>query len=113
MPKKKAEKKEAKKLDEKEYEKQVLELAGKGITSEKIGEALRKEGIHPKEYKKSISKILKENKAYVNPDVKNISNNLEKIKLHYKENKQDKRAKREIDRLSSQLRKFKMHFKED
>jgi ribosomal protein S15P/S13E len=111
--KKKAEKKEAKKLEEKEYEKQVLDLAEKGLTSEKIGETLRKEGIHSKEYIKSISKILKENKVYVNPDSKNISEKLEKIKLHYKGNKQDKRAKREIDRLSSQLRKLKIFFKEN
>lgn len=105
--------KEHKKLTQEEYEKQVLEIAGKGITSEKIGETLRKEGIHPKEYSKSISKILKENKAYVNPDIKNISEKLEKIKLHYQKNKQDKRAKREIDRLSSQIRKLRIYFKEN
>ena len=52
---------EAKKLSDKDFEKKVIELAKKGLTSEKIGETLRKENIHPKEYKKKISKILKEN----------------------------------------------------
>jgi len=109
---KKAEKKEAKKLEEKEYEKQVLALAEKGLTSEKIGEALRKEGIHPKEYNKSISAVLKEKKVYVNADIKNISDKLSRVKLHYNKNKQDKRAKREVERLSSQLRKLKIYFKD-
>jgi len=109
---KKPEKKEAKKLEEKEYEKQVLALAEKGLTSEKIGESLRNDGIHPREYNKSISKILKENKVYVNADIKNLEGKLEKLKLHYNKNKQDKRAKREVDRLSSQLRKLRIYFKD-
>jgi ribosomal protein S15P/S13E len=116
MPKKKTavkEKKEAKKLSQEDYEKKVLELAGKGLTAEKIGENLRKEGIHSKEYNKTISKILKEKKAYINPDLKNISEKLEKSKKHCEKNKQDKRAKREVDRLSAQLRKFKIYFKEN
>jgi ribosomal protein S15P/S13E len=102
--------KKEKKISEKEFEKRVLELAKEGLTSEKIGEALRKEKIHPKEFKKKISKILKENDLYENPDVKNISKKLEAIKVHYEKNKQDKRAKREKDRIFSQLRKIKKHF---
>ncbi len=52
MPKTKEPKKveKAKKLSQKDYEKKVLELAKKDLTSEKIGEELRKQGIHPKEY---------------------------------------------------------------
>lgn len=98
-----------KKISQTEFEKKVLELAEKGLTSEKIGEELRKQGIHSKEYNKKISKILKE--KYINPDLKNVENKLERIKKHYKENKQDKRAMREKDRIFAQLRKLKKYFK--
>ncbi len=101
----------AKKLSEKEYEKKVIELSEKGLTSEKIGEILRKEGIHPKEYNKKISQILGD--KYINPDIKNIEEKLEKIKKHYENNKQDKRARRERDRVFSQLRNLKKHFKKE
>lgn len=114
MPtKKKIEKKakKAKKLSQKDFEKNVLELAGKGLTSEKIGESLRKEGIHPKEYEKKISKILKESEKYINPDLKNVEAKLEKVKAHLAKNKQDKRALREKDRIFAQLRKLKIYFK--
>ncbi len=102
------EKIEKKKLTQKEYEKKILELAKEGLTSEKIGQKLRDEGIHPSEYKGKISKILKD--SYVNPDLKNVETKLEKIKAHYEKNKQDKRAKREKDRVFSQLRKLKKYF---
>ncbi len=101
----------AKKLSEREYEKKVIELSEKGLTSEKIGEILRKEGIHPKEYNKKISQILGD--KYINPDIKNIEEKLEKIKKHYENNKQDKRARRERDRVFSQLRNLKKHFKKE
>jgi ribosomal protein S15P/S13E len=101
--------KDKQKLSQEEFEKKVLALAKKGLTSEKIGETLRKENIHPKEYNKKISKILGE--KYVNPDLKNIEEKLEKIKKHYEKNKQDKRAMREKDRIFAQLRKLKKYFK--
>ncbi|GAG95687.1 unnamed protein product, partial [marine sediment metagenome] len=67
------------KSSKKEYEEKVLELANKGLTSEKIGEELRQQGIHPKEYGKKISKILGD--KYINPDIKNIETKLdERIK---------------------------------
>ena len=63
VPKKKnlgkKEKKEEKKITQEEFEKKIIELCKKGLTSEKIGENLRKEGIHPKNYQKKISKVLK------------------------------------------------------
>jgi len=96
-------------LSQLEYEKKVIELAEKGLTSEKIGESLRKQAIHPKEYNKKISIIL--GKKYVNPDLKNIENKLEKIKKHHEKNKHDKRAMREKDRIFSQLRKLKKYYK--
>lgn len=115
MPKKKSEAKaeskvaKVKKLSQQDFEKRVLELAKKGLTSEKIGESLRKEGIHPSEYEKKISKILKEKELYVNPDLKNVEEKLNRISEHYGKNKQDKRALREKTRVFSQLRKVKKY----
>lgn len=100
-----------KKPSEKEFEKEVLKLADEGLTAEKIGEKLRKQGIHPKNYKKKVSKILEENKKYVSPDLKNVEMKFERIKKHLEKNKQDKRAQREKDRIFSQLRKIKRYHK--
>jgi len=118
MPKKKAEKTEEhseekktveapKKLSQLEFEKEVLELAEKGLTSEKIGETLRKKGIHPKDSSKKISKILKDKNLYVNPDLKNIEAKLKKVSDHYGKNKLDRRAMRERERIFSQLKRAK------
>jgi len=111
MPKKSEKKlQEApKKLTMEEYEKKVLSLADKGLTSEKIGEELKREGIHSKEYEKKISKILKD--KYVNPDLKNVEKKLVKIEEHMKKNHQDKKAKRERSRVFSQVRKIKKYLK--
>jgi len=100
-----------KKLSQLEFEKKVIELAEKGLTSEKIGEELRQQKIHPKEYSKKISQILKDKKIYIDPDLKNIETKLEKIKKHFEKNKQDKKAKREKNRTFSQLRKIKIYRK--
>jgi len=108
-PKKAKEVKKAKKLSQKEYEKKIIELSNKGLTTEKIGEELRRQGIHPKEYEKKISKILRD--KYINPDLKNVEKKLERVKKHYEKNKQDKRAMREKDRIFAQLRKLKKYFK--
>jgi len=96
-----------KRISQLEFEKKIKELAKKGLTSEKIGEELKKQGIHPKEYNKKISKILE--KEYSNPDLKNVQIKLEKIKKHYEKNKQDKRAMRERERIFAQLRKIKKY----
>ncbi len=100
-----------KKVSQAEYEKKVIELADKGLTSEKIGETLRKQNIHPMKYKKKISQILKKKNKYIFPDLKNVEEKLEKIKTHFEKNKQDKRAMREKDRIFSQVRKLKKYFK--
>ena len=73
MPEEKS-KKTAKKLTQAEFEKKVLELAGKKLTSEKIGQVLKDQGIHPREFSKKISKILGD--KHVNPDLKNIEKKL-------------------------------------
>lgn len=116
MPRKKNPKKtkkieKAKRISQLEFEKKVLELAKKGLTAEKIGEELRQQKIHAKEYNTKISKILKDKRIYKNPDIKNIELKLERIKKHAEKNKQDKRAQREKDRIFAQLRKLKKYFK--
>lgn len=98
---------EKKKLTQAEYEKKILALTETGLTSEKIGQQLRDEGIHPSEYKGKISKILGE--KFTSPDLKNVEVKLDRVKTHYENNKQDKRAKREKDRIFSQLRKVKKY----
>ena len=114
MPKKATAKKQEKvtkeKVSQEEFEKKVLELASKGLTSEKIGESLKLEGIHPKEYSKKISQILKEKGKYINPDLKNVNGKLEAIKVHFEKNKQDKRALRDRERIFSKLRKLKRYY---
>src|SRR4030067_882611 len=90
--------KKPKKLSKEEFEKKVLELADKGLTSEKIGELLRREGVHPNEFEKKISKIL--GVKYVNPDEKNIGEKLEKLEKHYSKNKKDRKAMRDRERVS-------------
>lgn len=101
----------AKKLGSSEFEKKVLELAKEGLTSEKIGEILKREKIYSKDYSKKISKILKENDSYSNPDLQNVQNKLDRIGAHLEKNKQDKRALREKSRVFSQLRKLKKYHK--
>ncbi len=118
MPKKKTEKtpekevsksKKKEKLSQAEFEKKVVELAKKGLTAEKTGEVLKREGIHPKEFNKKISRILKEKELYQNPDLKNVQEKFERIEKHTEKNTQDKRAIREKSRVFSQLRKLKKY----
>jgi len=97
------------KITSKEFEKIILDLAKKGLTAEKIGEELRKQKIHPKEYGKKISKILKENKVYISPDLKNVEEKFKKIEKHFEKNKQDKRALNEKSRIFAQIRKIKQY----
>lgn len=111
MPKTQESKKEKKKLTQTEFEEKVIGLTDKGLTSEKIGETLRQQGIHPKDFKKKISKILQEKGKYINPDLKNVEEKLARIQKHKEKNKQDKRAMREKDRVFAQVRKLKKYFK--
>ena len=101
--------KKTKKVSEKEFEKKVMELSKKGLTSEKIGEELKKQNIHSKDYSKKISKILGD--KYADPEITNVKTKLERIEKHVKNNKQDKRALREKSRIFSQLRKIKKYLK--
>lgn len=99
----------SKKIIQEEFERMVLELAKKSLTAEKIGEELRKQKIHPKNYNKKISKILKENNLYFSPDLKNVEEKFNRIKVHSEKNKQDKRALNEKSRVFSQIRKIKQY----
>ncbi len=105
-------KEKQKKLTQSEFEKAVLELADKGLTSEKIGETLRRQGIHPKNYEKKISEILKKENKYIVPEVKNTEEKLEAIVKHAEKNRQDKRALRDKDRVFAKLRRIKSYFKQ-
>jgi len=106
------EKKESshKKLTAEEYEKKVVELAKNGMISEKIGEALRKEDIHPQEYDKKISEIMREHDLYSSPDLKNIQAKLESLDKHFQNNKQDKKAKKDREKIYGNFRKLKGYF---
>ena len=84
-------------------------MSEQGLTAEKIGETLRKQGIHPGEFGKKISVIM--GNRYSPPDVLNIQKKLDGIIKHIEKNKQDKRAVREKDRIFSQLRKIKQYHK--
>ena len=107
---KKEKKSETEKISLEEFKSRVIELAEKGMTSEKIGEFLRHQGIHPKEYGK-ISRILKEKGLYHIPEIKNIQEKLERITRHKEKHIQDKRAMRERERVFSLLRKQKKYHK--
>jgi ribosomal protein S15P/S13E len=103
--KKEVKEKTQKKPTAKDIEKKVLELAEKGLTSEKIGLELKKD--FGKLEKKQISKILKKNNLFVDPDLKNLNNNLEILKKHMSNNKMDFAAKKAVEKKIAQLRKFK------
>ena len=112
MPKKKTEKTEEriqknKRISQEEFEKRVIELGDKGLTAEKIGETLRKEGIHSTEFGKKISQIL--GGKYISPDEKNISQKLEKLEKHFAKNKKDKRAMRDKGRVAAKLRRLRKY----
>ncbi len=111
MPKIKKPKNQVKqKISQEEFESKVVELSKSGLTSEKIGEVLRKDGIHSKEFQKKISQILKEKDFYVNPDIKNVELKLTRIEKHSKIHKKDRRAMRERERVFAQLRKLREYF---
>jgi len=103
--------KKSKKKSQEEFEKEVLGLAEKGLTSEKIGEALKKQGIHSKDYSKKIKEIL--GSRYVSPDEKNIQKKLAEVEKHLTKNKGDKRAKRDKERVAAKLRRLRKYLKKE
>ncbi len=111
MASEKTEKKPGKeKISLEEFKSRVIEMAEKGMASEKIGEVLRHQGIHPQEYEK-ISRILKEKGIYHISEIKNIQEKLARVTAHKEKHIQDKRAMRERERVFSLLRKQKKYHK--
>lgn len=97
------------KIDEKDFEKIVLELAGKGLTNEKIGLVLKKEYNIPKAKKtfgKRISQLLKGNNINTDPDIENLKKSVENLKMQIEKNKQDMSPKRALMKKAAKLRKL-------
>jgi len=85
----------------------ILKLANKGMTTEKIGLTLRDQYGIPKTklYGFKIKEVLKEKDKYDDPNVKNLKTNLDRIQLHYKKNKGDKKAERSLMIIKAELKK--------
>jgi len=108
VKKEKEEKKAKETKTDNEVEGKVLELAKKGLTSEKIGLELKKQGIFVKKATgKRISHLLKEKGIEMNPDLINLSRNVEKLKKHLSIHKHDFKAKRSILIKEANLNKLK------
>jgi len=58
---------------------------------------------------KKEEKTEKKKDPSTNRDLKNVEAKLKRVREHYEKNKQDKRAKREVDRIAQQLRKMKKY----
>jgi len=117
MPKTKTTKKIEKpvwlKYTEDEVKAIILKLANKGLTAEKIGLTLRDQYGVPKAklFNLKISKILKEKDKFIEPTKTNLQNKLEKIKEHYKKNKQDKKSERSLIITKAKLKKIDDYLK--
>ena len=85
----------------------ILKLAKKGLTSEKIGLALRDQyGIpNVKLYDLKIKQILEKQGVYEEATNKNLKAKLDKVIGHYKKNKQDKTAERSLIITKAKLKK--------
>lgn len=93
------------KITEKEFEAKVLELAGRGLTSEKIGLELKKENLYSKNHRK-ISRILKENSLFKSPDIENLKKKVGKLETHSKKHIQDRTYGRALSIKAAKLRKL-------
>lgn len=95
------------KYSEEEVKAIILKLANKGMTAEKIGLTLRDQYGIPKVklYGLKIKEVLEEKGKYVDPDVHNLKEKLEKIAAHYKKHKGDKKSERALIITKSKLKK--------
>ena len=91
-----------------DIEQVVIDLGKKGNTPSQIGMILRdKYGVAKiKLLGKKISKILKENKIEHKDDFKFVEEKMKRIETHFNQNKQDKRAKRDIVKYVSLKKKL-------
>jgi ribosomal protein S15P/S13E len=93
------------KLTESEYEKKILELASKGMTSERIGLELKKEKVYSKDFKRRIGEVLQENNIRNEPDLDHLKAAVQTLEKHAKVHKQDMTFKRSLSMKSAMLRK--------
>ncbi len=113
MPKTKTTKKIEKpvwlKYTENEVKAIILKLADKELSTEKIGLVLRDQYGIPKTklFNIKISKVLKEKNKFQEPTLLNLQKKLEKIKEHYKKNKQDKKSERSLMITKAKLKKIR------
>ena len=99
------------KITQAEVKKLVLELHKQGLSNEKIGLVLRdSHGIaKAKLYGKRIGQILKEEGIVTTPDMTNLKNRAENLKLHIDKNKQDRKARRALIIKEAKMMKLKKH----
>lgn len=85
----------------------ITKMANKGMTSEKIGLALRDQYGIPKAkiFNIKIGKVLMENNKQEDPNIINLTNKLNKLMQHYDKNKQDKKAHRSLTITKAKLKK--------
>lgn len=85
----------------------ILKLANKGLTSEKIGLALRDQYGIPKVklYNIKIKKVLEEHNKYQDSDILNLTAKQEKLSNHNNKNKQDKKSHRSLTITKAKLKK--------
>jgi len=96
------------KLTKKEVEKLVTDMYKEGITSEKIGLALKeKHGVKNfrKEFGMKISEVIGKNDA----DSINVKKRLENLKRHLETNKKDQPAKRRLIKTASHFKKVESY----
>jgi len=95
------------KYSEEEVKSLILKLAGKGLTSEKIGLILRDQYGIPKVklYGLKIKDVLKV--KFNEPTLINLEKKVEKISNHYTKNKHDKKAERALIINTAKLKKRK------
>lgn len=102
-------------FSDKDVEAIILKLAKQGITSEKIGIALRDSYGIPttKFFGKKISRILKENKIYKDASLENLEKKQKIIEKHLEKNKQDKKSKRALAITTAKMLKLKKYKKRE
>jgi len=89
-----------------EAEKLILDLAKQGLTSDKIGLALKEKGIGEHE---KISEILRKNNIFEDADIKNLTIKVERLKKHIAKNIHDYNTHRALFILEAKLNKLKKY----
>ncbi len=101
------------KFNDKDIEAIILKLSKQGLTSEKIGLALRDTyGIpRAKILGKKISRVLKENNLYEDTDLANLEKKQQVIKSHIEKHKKDEKAKRALTLTTAKIFEHKKYKK--